>query len=360
MKNVFVILLCFRICSATLFAAFTSEEARQVFGESSSDESSISQIVGEYLFLKIEWQEDPSDSTEEREAQELSTAQTAIEEFILANLRQSTNSPFCGALTSWMKPDFNFQFSDVPCSIVKNETEKNGTRRQVLALDAEPILKLRELATKESEAANDRSPAAWLELLKKASGNFKTSSEKKKFNVLLGCPIVNYIVYNESKSWGEGQKECEAGLSEMKRILTWTPDSASFFSEYPNLLWSAYSSAHETKFYPFWKEKDDGQFLDAEKKYREGRDIPQIMNLLAESIAMNPISSKKWEYLGGVLKASDKPQDALIAYIQALKFDHDNEWAWNGFLSCCKKLGLNATASGLEWYLQLRGMLGRK
>ena len=68
---------------------------------------------------------------------------------------------------------------------------------------------------------------------------------------------------------------------------------------------------------------------------------------------MNPINNKKWEYLGGVLKASNKPQDALIAYIQALKINSKNVWAWKGLADSCEKTGFVENAKGIRWYLKI-------
>ena len=74
---------------------------------------------------------------------------------------------------------------------------------------------------------------------------------------------------------------------------------------------------------------------------------------LTESISLNPISSKKWEYLGGVLKASGRPKDALVAYVQALKISSESPWAWKGLIDCCEKTGLEENAKGLRWYMKI-------
>ena len=58
----------------------------------------------------------------------------------------------------------------------------------------------------------------------------------------------------------------------------------------------------------------------------------------------------------GVLKALNKPEDALIAYIQALKFNKDNQWSWKGVRDCCEKLGMKSNAAGLGWYFKMKGI----
>jgi cytochrome c-type biogenesis protein CcmH/NrfG len=101
-------------------------------------------------------------------------------------------------------------------------------------------------------------------------------------------------------------------------------------------------------------EDDQGRLAEAEKLYRQGKNIPKIIDLLTASIAINPIHSRKWEYLGGALMASGRTGVALIAYVQSLRINPKNSFAWKGLRSCCEKCGLLENAKGLSWYLRMR------
>ena len=349
-----VMLACMGICQLTLSAAFAPEEARRIYGESSSTMTSASQEVGDYVFMRLEWTFDKDASPEDREALELSAVMDAIEKYVTPSVVVCTNSPFSKSLTSWMTPETEFKLPEVRTTVVKDE-EDDGMRRQVVAFDALSLKAARAEALQKVKDINTRTSEVWLELLKKASENFKTEEEKRKFNTMLGCPIVNFIACRAYEKESANDDE-QTGIEELAKIVDWTPREGSVYVEYPDLLWMTRKDKGSSLFYPYWSEDDRGAFAEAEKLYRRGKDIPRIIRLLAESIAKNPIGVKKWSYLAGVLKVSNRHEDALMACIQTLKFDPSNKWAWKGVLECCQKLGFKSNASGLAWYFKLHGI----
>ena len=344
------------ICQLTLSAAFTPEEARRIYGEASPDLSSTSfKEVGDYIFAEIRWTVEEDADEEDREALEMSALLDAIEKYVDVPVVACTNSPFSKALTTWLAPDTEFKLPEVRSSVVKAE-EKDGKRCQVVAFDATVLKAAKASALKSAQVINARSEEDWLALLRSAYENFKTPAEKRKFNVMLGCPVVDFIL-GTGKFVVENVNEDEKdGVAEVEKIINWKPAKVSVFNEYPNMLWESHKKSESDLFYPRWKENDGGRFAEAEVLYKKGRDVPRILTLLAESICINPIGEKKWAYLGGVLKAQNKYEDALIAYIQALKFNRNDPWAWKGVRDCCLKLGYKANATGLDWYFKLEGI----
>ena len=336
----------------TLSATFTPTEARRVFDESSSKLLDLPKEINDYLFIEIKWYVDVDASAEDREAKELSVILSALRKYISPEKVACSNSPFGKALMSWLLPEPEFNVPEVMRTVVRDE-ETNGIRRMVLAFDA-PILKAAKAAADaKARQVNERTSEDWLASLKVAAENFKSAEEKRKFNVMLGCPIVNFIRCSrkyEEQNVNDDEKD---GVSEVEKIVNWVPENGSVFLEYPGLLWLDYKNIESNLYYPCWRKDDGGKFAKAESLYLSGKDAPKTLTLLAESIRVNPIDEKKWQYLGGVLKALNKYNDAMIAYIQALKFNQDDIWAWKGVLDCCKQLNMNTNATGLQWYFKL-------
>lgn len=353
MKNELMLLLGCGMCLSAFSAAFTPEEARRVFGETSSSVSSSGTVVGDYLFFEVKWKEDNSLPTEDREAQEMNALLEAMQRFITPQSCACTNSPFCKTLTDWLLPAAEFNVPNVKSSVVKDDS-KEGNRTQVVAVEAAPMMSARDLALKSVASVNNRSEAQWAESLKKALTQFKKPDDKQKFYTLLGCPIVNLIFSRSNEYRVSVLAGCERACDELGLLAKFATEGDSFFVEYPNILWGHYAHDRSVLFFPAWEENDEGRLIEAEKLYQKGKDIPKIIKLLVESLSINPISSTKWEYLGGVLKASGKPSDALIAYVQALKISPRSQWAWKGVADCCEKAGLTENAKGLKWYLKIK------
>lgn len=354
MNRKYTLLTGFVLCRLMLSATFTPEEARRVYDESSIDFASSSSVeVGGYVFMEVKWS---AATPEDEDVAEMSALMDAIQAYVAPVPVICTNSPFSKSLTAWLIPETEFNIPNIQSSVLKSETT-GGRGCEVVALDASALKKARSEAWQKSKAVNSRTETEWFTALKEVSKQFKTAEQKRQFFILLGCPMVNYVLCKEKYEKGiANDEEGERGLEEVEKVVQWKPSDDSVFATHKNLLWCGYKNDGSELFYPSWREDDGGRFAEAERLYREGKDIPRIIELLSESIALNPIGYKKWLYLGGVLKASDKTSDALIAYVQALKFNAEDKWAWKGLLDCCKKLGMKTNAKGLSWYLKLRGI----
>lgn len=353
MKNKLALLFGCWICFSTCFSAFTPEEAHRIFDESSPYVSSSATTVGDYLFLKIKWEEDKSLSTEDQEAQEMMALLEAMRKFITPQSCVCTNSPFCKTLTDWLLPETEFNVPNVQSSTIKDESI-NGERIQIIAVEAAPLIAAKDMAIKKVLTINSRTEAEWVNALKGVKSQFTKPEDTQKFYTILGCPIVNLIFTRSNNYQVSVLPGCECACDELKTITKFVTESNSFFVKHPNILWDYYTHNHSGLFFPSWEENDNGQFTQAEKLYRQGKDISKIITFLVESLSINPISSTKWEYLGGVLKASGKPKDAIIAYIQSLKINSKNQWSWKGLMDCCEKAGLKENAKGLKWYLKIK------
>lgn len=276
-----------------------------------------------------------------------------MEDFVTPTGATCTNSPFCKTLTEWLEPSASFDFRNVRSLVLKDEA-KNDQRRQIVALEAKPLENARRKAQESVSNRRCRTESQWVELLKGTYAQFKTPEEKRKFFVLLGCPLVNLIMDKGCGNYGTVLPGGESGWAELEKIINWRPAAGSFYTEYPNLLWTAYAKRTDATFFPAWVEEDGGRLTEAQKLYHQGKDVQTIIRLLAESISMNPIHATKWEYLGGVLKVLNKPFDAVIAYIQALKINAKSQQGWAGLVDSLDKAEYKANASGLRWYLKIR------
>ncbi len=337
---------------ANLFA-FTPEEARRVYGEASASSTSSSMDVGDYVFMEVKWKApDDSNSEDADEASEMSAMMDALEAYIIPKPVAVTNSPFCSALTTWMIPESTFVLPNVDSAKVKEEVV-GGEVRAVVAFDAKALHAARDRAVAGSADLNKWSKSQWTRALRKAYGDFKSANETSKFFTLLGCPIVHVIMSGEGADFRSPVKGFEAAWNEVKDIMDRPAKSDSFFAKNRNLLWTGIATGRKSSFYPEWKEDDGGRCAEAIRLYNRGKNVPKIINLLSESIAINPIGTDKWGYLGGALKVTGQHKDALFAYLQSIRFDLGNAWAWKGLRECCEKCGYKENAKGLSWYLRI-------
>lgn len=349
-------ILCWCACESVALAAFTPDEARRVYGESSSASNSVCTEVGDYVFMELKWKTEADASAEDRDAQEMSALMDALESYVAPKQTAVTNSPFCRELTEWLVPETAFKIPDVASVTLKDE-EAAGERRMVVAFDATALHEARDSAKSRNVDMNGYSPVQWTEALSAAYANFKTRDEKRKFFFLLGCPVVSLLDREIGLNATDLTGRSDRGSVELDRLLKWKPTQGSVYCEHPALTWSFYRQSDSDFFFPAWSETDGGAFAKAEKLYLHGKDIPKIISLLAESITKNPIGARKWEYLGGVLKASNRHQDAVVAYLQALRQKNDSAWAWKGLMGSMKKTGMEVNATGLEWYLRMKGIV---
>lgn len=349
-------ILCWCACGSAALAAFTPDEARRVYGESSSAFTSACTEVGDYVFMELKWKPEADASAEDRDAREMSALMDALERYVAPEQTAVTNSPFCRELTEWLVPEKEFRVPSVASTTLKDE-EAGGERRMVVAFDANALHAARDSAKSHKVDVNRYSQAQWTDALSAAYANFKTRDERRKFFFLLGCPVVSLLDREIGLDAKDLTGRADKGSVELSQILKWKPTQGSVYCEYPALTWNFYKQSDSDLFFPAWSETDGGAFAKAEKLYLQGKDIPKIISLLAESIAKNPIGVRKWEYLGGVLKASNRHQDAVVAYLQSLWQKNDSVWAWKGLMESLKKSGMTANATGLEWHLRMKGVV---
>ena len=347
------LLACICACQATLApAAFTPEEARRVYGESSSVPESGAIEAGGYVFMEVSWRPDLEASGEERDAQELAAVLDVLEGYVRPKSEVCSDLPFCRNLTSWMEPDFKFSFHDVSSATVK-ESSANGVCCKVMAFDAAALKAARSEAQAAMDRKRPRTDDDWLALLKDVRAKFMKQSEMAKFYTLLGCPVVNVVNARSPGSYGQPLEGSEACWKELQDMLELPRRPDSFFARNVSLAWFGVAGGVKGDFYPNWQEDDGGRFAKAVQLYRKGKEIQTIVRLLSESIEINPIGAEKWGYLGGALKVSGNDKDALFAYLQSLKFNSQCKWAWKGLRECCERCGFTENAKGLSWHLKM-------
>lgn len=335
-------------------AAFTPTEARRVYGESSLPSDAPFTEHGDYLFMNVKWKTDKENSSDENEAQNLWATLDALERYVAPKRQDVTNSPFCKTLTDWMIPEDTFKFSDVD-SVTVAEENVGDEHRAVIAFDLNALRRVRErtLASRKDFSAHGTSD--WAKELAEAYANFKTAKDRRKFFSLLGCPIVAFLDERIGFAAEDAAKNTNGGEAELTELLNWTPPQDSVFREYPMLWWKSCHEGTSDCLFQRWSDTDGGLFAEVERLYLKGKDVPKIVALLAGSIARNPIGAKKWEYLGGALKASGRHHDAVMAYMQSLRFDKDSVWAWRGLADSLRKSGKVVNADGLDWYIRMNG-----
>lgn len=304
--------------------------------------------------MELKWKAAEKEDGEEKEAKELSVMLDGIERYFASDRgRKEIDSPFCPELTSWLVPEPEYDFSNVAFTILKNE-ERNGEYHYVVAFDLPPLREARNEAKKKANELLARSRADWGKALTNTYGNFKTPKEKRLFFFMLNCPIVSFL----DDDIGLDQKilsaRTDSASKELLKLLEWTPKQGSVFYDFPVLSWSYYAQGKSSLFFPKWKEDDEGAFDEARKLYLKGKDVSRILSLLVKSISTNPIGSQKWEYLGGALKATGRYQDATIAYMQSLRQNKNNIWAWKGLAESLKMSGMAENAAGVTWFLQMK------
>ena len=339
-----------------LSAAFTPEEARRVYGIVSTNSPASVMEAGGFVFMELKW-DIPADSSSDDKAElELTAISDALERYILPVRQAITNSPFSSALTEWLDPEVPYQIPNVPSTVVK-VVEQTNSCLKVFAFDALPLKAARAKAHQTEAERHSRTSDKWLKRLKAYYATIKKEEDRRQFFVLLGCPVVNLVEGKGNCSLGKSVKGAERGLAEMDILVNWKTDEKSFYSKHPDVLWSSCVSSGGKLFYPTaWKEDDGGDYAAALKLCRQKDWIKQsesILDLLAKSIAANPISAQKWLYLGGVLAGTGRSMDGLVAYVQSARMDSDNLDSWEGIMRCCEALGLRSNAQGLKWFLKL-------
>ena len=363
MKNWLVIISFLMTIEASLLA-FAPEDARLAYNGVSLSHELPYVEKGDYLFYRIEWKDSQTDDLDCQEGDDLFAILSALEKYLTPESIIISFLPFNEDLNSWFIPSpgtCNFNFFGV-ASCVLSEEVKNGMHCRVMAFDAEPLRKEKARIAAEYkakiESLKTRTDAEWGEALAEIyNAHFKDREGKRIFFFNLGCPIVSWLDPEISVGKDELVKRGDKASSELLQLLDWAPSKDSVFEEYPKLTWTNRQKGGSGVFFPRWKGDDGGAFDDAVKLYKKGKDIPRIIKLLAKSIAASPIGTEKWQYLGGVLNASGKYQDAVIAYMQSLRQDSSNTYSWKGLATALDKAGYPENAKGVTWYLRMQGIL---
>lgn len=176
----------------TAEAAFSPEEARRIYGESSL--SSGWRENGDYLFLNVKWNDSSEDEDDDSDVAEMRALLAVLTDYVRPSPVSCTSSPFIPELTSWLMPkDYEFSFSDVESCLVDDRT-KGESHDVVFAFDLKPLKSQKKAAQVLKDSVNKRREADWVAELKKVyNGEFRSGDSRRSFFMMLGCPIVSLI-----------------------------------------------------------------------------------------------------------------------------------------------------------------------
>ena len=251
-------------------------------------------------------------------------------------------SPFGPTLTKWMEPTIEYRLSGIGSCVISDRVD-GGIRTKIIALDGEALRAERQRVKMCGESANQRVEGDWAVCLGETFNLFQAQGKRELFFMLLGCPIVNMI---ECGEMGKVLPDGQVASQELSAWLDFLKGPDSFFTAHPALC----ASHIEAKlFFPQWSLEDGGKFTEAKRLYAKGENLDRILQLLVESLSLNPISAEKWGFWGGALRLSGHPQESVFAYVQALRYDKSLIWAWKGLRTSCEEAGLSANANGLLW-----------
>lgn len=337
--------------SPALFAAFSETEARQVYDAASVSfppqqalPSATFREEGAYVFVEVRW---ACAESPDAEGEELALLLDALERYLTQGLNTSFSerSPFGPTLTEWMAPEVEYRLNGIPQCTLSDKTAQK-VRTKVFAYEGAALRAERTRIQALHEKARRRTEAEWGEGLRRAFVTFQEAGKRSQFFMLLGCPIVNLM------ECGELGAPLSDGATAYEELAAWRASlkrADSFYARHPAL------SAENLKsgfFFPQWQTDDGGRLEEGKRLYAKGQNPDRILQLLAESLAINPISAEKWGYLGGTLKIKGLPNEAIFAYMQALRYDKRMEYAWKGLCESCENANLKANAKGLRWLLK--------
>ena len=258
------------------------------------------------------------------------------------------NSPFCVPLTKFIEPEVTYQFSSVKTVTIRANRFQDGYDI-IIACERAALDALRKNIKGQLGGREKRTEKEWERLL---AETYQKCDEVSRQNIhsFLGCPLVNVILRADAQP-GPKVKDGQQSWLEMEEFLRLFKGESKFFASHPALCFR--ESIKDQWFFPAWSKDDDGKLDEARKLFRQGKNLPQILHLICDSIAINPIDEEKWRYLGGALMACNQPKDAAIAYVQALRLMPQNFNAWEGLLKACAKAGWTKHAEGLRWFLRI-------
>ena len=129
--------------------------------------------------------------------------------------------------------------------------------------------------------------------------------------------------------------------------------------EWTNTLWRyVFRTAGHLDFVPTGR-PDGGSFNEAMSLWKKGKDLPGILGRLSTAVEADPSHAEAWKYLGAALKASGKPEQALVAYNEAARLSPDDVECAAYQASLYQALGCPAMASGAAWRVLLASPPGK-
>ena len=340
-KFILSVLLCLDLLS--LFA-FSQTDAEKALREHHGNIPDCLEL-GEYVFFHLRGTWDEDSPTNVPDADEFSAIQDALENYI-GTIPDVKNAPFCEKLAKFIEPEVTYHFSSVATCTVRSERSANGFD-MIIACDRTALEEVRENVRKQIVARENRTDTEWA-LLLSVVYHESDKTTRQSIHTLLGCPLVNVILREDAQP-GQKISGCEASWQEVEDFLQLAKGGSSFMEAHPELC--CRMRFKDQLFFPSMSEDDNGKFNEAKVLFRKGKNLPQILQLLCDSIAVSPFAEEKWRYLGGALLANNQPKEAAFAYIQALRLLKENPQAWKGLLNSCQKAGWMKNAEGLRWWL---------
>lgn len=126
-----------------------------------------------------------------------------------------------------------------------------------------------------------------------------------------------------------------------------------------NALWRyVFRTAGHLDFVPTGR-SNGGAFDEAMSLWKKGKDLPRILDRLKTAVEADPARAEAWKYLGAALKASGKPEQALVAYNEASRLAPEDAECAAYQASLYQTLGCPAMASGAAWRVLLASPPGK-
>ena len=128
-----------------------------------------------------------------------------------------------------------------------------------------------------------------------------------------------------------------------------------------NALWRyVFRTAGHLDFTPTGR-PDGGAFDEAMALWRRARteDLPVIVDRIQTSLESDPARADPWKYLGAALRASGKPEQALVAYNEAARLSPGDAECVAYQAALYRTLGCPAMADGAAWRVLLSSPSGK-
>ena len=100
-------------------------------------------------------------------------------------------------------------------------------------------------------------------------------------------------------------------------------------------------------------------FQEASALFRKGQEPDRIEKLLVRSLATSPRHLDSWEYLGALLFALGRTEEALIVYNQLYQLDSSNLETAAHIAECYHHLGFSGLARSYANHLEILNVESR-